>query len=64
MPAGVVDRLNAEFRKASREEGVIKRMTDGGTLIATTSPQEMGAMMRDEAKNMAELVKALGLHVK
>jgi tripartite-type tricarboxylate transporter receptor subunit TctC len=64
MPAAVVGRLNAEFRKAARDEGVIKRMTDGGTLIATTTPQEMGAMMRDEAKNMAELVKALGLQAK
>ena len=43
---------------------MIKRMADSGTLIATTSPQEMGAMMRDEAKNMAELVQALGLQVK
>jgi hypothetical protein len=39
-------------------------MADSGTLIATTSPQEMGAMMRDEANNMAELVRVLGLQVK
>ncbi len=64
MPDAVVAKLNAEFRKAARDETVIKRLTDNGTLIATTSPQEMGAMMRDEARNMAELVKALGLQVK
>ncbi len=43
---------------------MIKRLTESGTLIATTTPQEMAAMMRDEAKNMGELVKALGLQVK
>ena len=50
--------------KAARDPAVIKRLTDSGTLIATSTPQEMAAMMRDEAKNMAELVKALGLQVK
>jgi tripartite-type tricarboxylate transporter receptor subunit TctC len=64
MPDAVVARLNAEFIKASRDPAVIKRLTDSGTLIATSSPQEMGAMMREEAKNMAELIKALGLQVK
>jgi tripartite-type tricarboxylate transporter receptor subunit TctC len=64
MPDAVVSRLNAEIRKAAEDPTVIKRLTDNGTLIATSSPQEMGAMMRDEARNMAELVKALGLQVK
>jgi tripartite-type tricarboxylate transporter receptor subunit TctC len=64
MPDAVVTRINAEIRKAAQDPAVIKRLTDNGTLIATTSPAEMGAMMRDEAKNMAELVKALGLQVK
>jgi tripartite-type tricarboxylate transporter receptor subunit TctC len=64
MSDAVVARLNAEFVKAAREPSVIKRLTEGGTLVATTTPQEMGAMMRDEAKNMAELVKALGLQLK
>lgn len=64
MPGAVTARLNAEFLKAARDPAVIKRMTDGGTLIATSSPQEMGTMMREEAKSMAELVQALGLQVK
>jgi tripartite-type tricarboxylate transporter receptor subunit TctC len=64
MPEAVVARLNAEFVKAARDPAVVKRLTEGGTLVATTSPQEMGAMMREEAKTMAELVKALGLQVK
>ena len=61
MPGAVAERFNAEFLKAARDPAVIKRLTDSGALIANSTPQEMGAMMRDEAKNMAELIKALGL---
>jgi tripartite-type tricarboxylate transporter receptor subunit TctC len=64
MPAAVVGRLNAEVQKAAREETVIKKLTDNGTLIATSSSQEMAAMMRNEAKDMAALIKELGLQVK
>jgi len=61
MPDAVVARINAEVRKAADDPGLIKRLTENGTLIATTTPQEMGAMMRHEASNLAELVKTLGL---
>jgi tripartite-type tricarboxylate transporter receptor subunit TctC len=64
IPDAVVARINAEVVKAAGDESVIRRLTEGGTLIATTTPQEMGAMMRDEAKNVAELIKALGLQAK
>jgi tripartite-type tricarboxylate transporter receptor subunit TctC len=67
-PAGMADavvaRINAEIVKASRDQSVIRRLTDNGTLIATTTPQEMAAMIRDEVVNTGELVKALGLQVK
>lgn len=64
MPSALVARLNAEVVKASRDETVIKKLTDNGTLIATASPQEMASMMQDEATNMAALIKELGLQVK
>ena len=57
-------RINAEIVKAARDQSVIRRLTENGTLIATTTPQEMAAMIRDEVKNTGELVKALGLQVK
>ena len=56
-----VQRLRDEFVKASRDPELVKRLDDNGTLIATSTPQEMGAMLADEVKNMAELVNALGL---
>jgi len=64
MPDALVARINAEIVKASREASVVRRLTEGGTLIATTTPQEMATMIRDEVKNTGALVKALGLQVK
>lgn len=64
MPSAVVQRLNAEVVKASRDESLVKRLTDNGTLIATSTPQEMDAMIRAEVKNTGDLVRALGLQVK
>ena len=63
MPAAVTERLNAEVQKAARDETVIKKLTDNGTLIATSSSQEMAVLMRNEAKEMAVLIKELGLQV-
>ena len=59
----MTERLNAEVRKAARDDTVIKKLTDNGTLIATSSSQEMAVLMRNEAKEMAVLIKELGLHV-
>jgi tripartite-type tricarboxylate transporter receptor subunit TctC len=64
MPPAVIARLNSEIVKASRDKTVVERLTENGTIIATTSPEEMGAIMRDEAANMAELIKELGLQLK
>ena len=60
-PMTIVQKLRDEFVKASRDPELVKRLDDNGTLIATSTPQEMGAMLADEVKNMAELVNALGL---
>ena len=64
MSPALIQRLNAEIVRASRDQGLIKRLTDNGTLIATSTPQEMDAMLREEVKNTGELVKALGLQNK
>ena len=64
MPEAVVARLNDEIVKASRDKTVIERLTENGTIIATTTPQEMATIMRDEAANISELIKELGLQVR
>ena len=60
-PMTVVQKLRDEFIKASRDPDLIRRLADNGTPIITSTPQEMGKLMADEAANMGELVKSLGL---
>jgi tripartite-type tricarboxylate transporter receptor subunit TctC len=64
MPPAVVAKINAEVQKAAHEESVVRRLTEGGVIVATSTPQEMATMMRHEAQNVAELIKALGLRPK
>jgi tripartite-type tricarboxylate transporter receptor subunit TctC len=64
MPDAVVARINSEIVKAAHDESVIRRLTQNGTLIATTTPQQMATMIQNEVKNTGELVKALGLQAK
>ena len=60
-PAAVVQKLNAEFEKASREPELVRRLTDNGTLIATSTPERMAVLIAEEVKNLGALVKTLGL---
>jgi tripartite-type tricarboxylate transporter receptor subunit TctC len=63
MPAAIVQRLNEEFVKASRDPDLIRRLTSNGTLIATSTPQDMGRAIAEEVQNMAQLIPTLGLKV-
>jgi tripartite-type tricarboxylate transporter receptor subunit TctC len=60
-PASVVQKLNAEFEKASRDGDVVKRLTENGTLIATSTPERMAALIAEDVKTLGALVKTLGL---
>jgi tripartite-type tricarboxylate transporter receptor subunit TctC len=60
-PRDAVEKLNAEFVKASRDPDLVRRLTENGTLIATTTPDEMAAMIGEEVKKLGDLVKSLGL---
>ncbi len=60
-PAAVVQKLNAEFEKASREPDLVRRLTENGTLIATSTPERMAVLIAEEVKNLGALVKTLGL---
>ena len=64
MPDAVIARLNTELIKALRDKTVVERLAENGTVIATTSPQEMATIMRDEQASMAQLLKELGLQSK
>jgi tripartite-type tricarboxylate transporter receptor subunit TctC len=60
-PPAVVQRLREEFVKASRDPELQKRLADNGTLIATSTSEEMRAMMVEEVTAMEALVKTLGI---
>jgi tripartite-type tricarboxylate transporter receptor subunit TctC len=61
MAPALVQKLNEEFVKASRDGELVKRLAENGTLIATSTPQEMRALMVDEVATMDTLVKTLNL---
>jgi tripartite-type tricarboxylate transporter receptor subunit TctC len=61
MRPAMVQRLREEFVKASRDPELQRRLAENGTLIATSTSEEMRAMMVDEVATMETLVKALGI---
>jgi tripartite-type tricarboxylate transporter receptor subunit TctC len=61
MPPALVQKLNAEFVKASRDGELVKRLAENGTLIATSTPEQMRGLMIDEVATMDTLVKTLNL---
>lgn len=67
VPAGtpkeIVDKLNADTRKAMAMPEFQKRMTGLGYEIMGTSPAEMGAMIQAELKRWGPVVKASGARV-
>jgi tripartite-type tricarboxylate transporter receptor subunit TctC len=61
MPPAMVQRLREEFVKASRDPELQRRLAENGTLIATSTSEEMRAMMVEEVATMETLVKTLGI---
>jgi tripartite-type tricarboxylate transporter receptor subunit TctC len=57
----MVQRLREEFVKASRDPELQRRLAENGTLIATSTSEEMRAMMVEEVATMEPLVKTLGI---
>jgi len=60
-PPAIVQKLREEFIKASRDGELLKRLAENGTLIATSTSEEMQAMMIAEVATMETLVKTLSL---
>jgi tripartite-type tricarboxylate transporter receptor subunit TctC len=54
--------LREEFVMASRDPGLQRRLADNGTLIATSTSEEMRTMMVEEVATMEALVRTLGIH--
>jgi len=63
-PDAIVARLNQEFVKAARTPELIKKLTDNGNLIASSTPEEMRRMVVADVQSLERLVNALGLAAK
>jgi tripartite-type tricarboxylate transporter receptor subunit TctC len=61
MPRAIVDRLREEFIKASQDPELRQRLSENGTPIASSTPDEMGKAMADEWRIMQQLAKTLNL---
>ena len=60
-PAAIVTRLRDEFVKASQDPELKRRLADNGTLVHTSTSDEMAKLLADEVDSTNLLVKTLGL---
>ena len=61
LPQDIVQRLNAAFNKALHDPDVNKRLLDLGLGIAGSTPEQMGAHMREQTAQMIRIAKEAGL---
>jgi len=60
-PPAIVARLREEFIKASLDPGLQRQLAENGTLIATSTSEEMRTLMVAEVATMETLVQTLNL---
>src|SRR5262245_9198072 len=60
-PTMIVDTLNREFVMAARSPELIAKLTENGTIVASSTPQEMSRLVADEVRDMEQLIRTLGL---
>jgi tripartite-type tricarboxylate transporter receptor subunit TctC len=61
MPKDIVMRLNAEIGRALSIPDVKKRMADIAVEVAASTPEELGARMRQDAEKWGTIIKGLGI---
>ena len=60
-PAPVVNKLNAEIKRALALPDVIEKLATAGVEIQTTSPEEWGRFVQSEIEKWAKVVKTAGI---
>ncbi len=60
-PRPIIERLNAEIRAALADPDIRNRALAAGTEPFTNTPEEFAAMIREETKKWAEVIKAGGI---
>jgi tripartite-type tricarboxylate transporter receptor subunit TctC len=61
LPRPVLDKLNQAFRVALSDPAVAKRITDGYSDVAPTTPEEFGRILREDFAKYAKIVKDAGI---
>jgi tripartite-type tricarboxylate transporter receptor subunit TctC len=59
-PKPIVSRLNAELVKIVNQPDVKGRFEEQGLTAVGSTPEEMAALIREESREMAKIVKAIG----
>jgi tripartite-type tricarboxylate transporter receptor subunit TctC len=57
-PRPIVDRLNAELRRALELPDVVARLKEGGNIATPTTPEGMHKQMADEIANWKQIIAA------
>jgi tripartite-type tricarboxylate transporter receptor subunit TctC len=57
MPADVVNRLNASINEILQSNDVEQRFTGFGLVAATATPQQLGAMIKEEVTRWSPIIR-------
>jgi tripartite-type tricarboxylate transporter receptor subunit TctC len=61
MPPALVNRIRSMFIEASKDPELQRRLSENGTPIISSTPEEMGKAMTDEWETMQVLAKTMNL---
>jgi tripartite-type tricarboxylate transporter receptor subunit TctC len=61
VPRPIVDRLNAALGEALADKDVAKRITDGFSEVAHTTPEAFGEILREDLAKYTRIVKEAGI---
>ncbi len=60
-PREIVDRLNAEMTKILKQPAVVERISAIGLEPHTSTPEQLGAALRNDRARLAQVIKAAGV---
>ncbi len=62
-PPEVVARLNAEFGKALKQPALVKKMSDEGANVLTSTPAEFSKLIQDDLTRWSKVIKDANVHL-
>jgi tripartite-type tricarboxylate transporter receptor subunit TctC len=62
-PRPIIDRLNAETRRALELADIRQKLADGGNIPTPTTPEQMASQIENEIANWKRIVEANNIKV-